>query len=151
MKDSDANYDKLLKEWLTPLDGFRSQGIIEDGTRYLIGICERGGYSKEKTDIVVKQWLHWLQDPLPESIVRGNDKRPAQVWTVLRTIGSYKYLALIARGLLCCPASEAAVERLFSAKRRAINDIRANMNNETLNAKSMWLSEAFRNAILYEE
>lgn len=98
---------------------------------------------------VVKQWTHWMLHPLPETVERAEIK-DATIWEILRHMDDYKDLALIARDLLCCPDSEAAVERLFSAKRRAINDFRPQMKDETLTAKLLWLSRTFRQALLLD-
>ena len=134
---------ELVDEWLTPLVTERTSGIIEDGTKYLESICDNAGCEKDLKQLICNQWTTWMLQPLPRTILLGRDKS-VKMWDVLRNIEGYNRLAEFARGLLACPASEAAVERWFSAKRRAIQDQRSRMNSETLQCKSLWLSGLFK-------
>lgn len=81
--------------------------------------------------------------PLPLTALLGTDKS-TKMSDILRNIEGNNRLAEFTRGLLACPASEAAVERWFSSKRRLIQDQCSQMNGETLQCKSLWLSGLFK-------
>ena len=81
--------------------------------------------------------------PHSRTLLLGTNKS-TKMSDILRNIEGNNRLAEFTRGLLACPASEAAVERWFSSKRRLIQDQCSRMNSETLQCKSLWLSGLFK-------